>query len=140
MSSQIEEIKSKIDIVDLVGSYLRLQKAGANFKALCPFHGEKTPSFNVSPVRQIWHCFGCGIGGDIFEFIQKIEGVEFVDALKTLADRAGVELKREDPQFRTERNRRLAFLEGPENFFEDNLVANKKFSKNFFDSRQENNV
>ena len=140
MSSQIEEIKSKIDIVDLVGSYLRLQKAGANFKALCPFHGEKTPSFNVSPVRQIWHCFGCGIGGDIFEFIQKIEGVEFVDALKTLADRAGVELKREDPQFRTERNRQLALLEEAAKFFEDNLVANQQISENFVDSRQENNV
>ena len=140
MSSQIEEIKSKIDIVDLVGSYLRLQKAGANFKALCPFHGEKTPSFNVSPVRQIWHCFGCGIGGDIFEFIQKIEGVEFVDALKTLADRAGVELKREDPQFRTERNRQLALLEEAAKFFEDNLVANQQISEKFVDSRQENNV
>src|SRR3989344_597661 len=140
MSSQIEEIKSKIDIVDLVGSYLRLQKAGANFKALCPFHGEKTPSFNVSPVRQIWHCFGCGIGGDIFEFIQKIEGVEFVDALKALADRAGVELKREDPQFRAEGTRQLALLEEAAKFFEDNLVANQQISEKFVDSRQENNV
>lgn len=121
MTSQTEEIKSKIDIVDLVGSYVRLQRAGANFKALCPFHGEKTPSFNVSPARGIWHCFGCGLGGDIFEFVQKIEGVEFVDALKTLADRAGVELKREDPQFRTERNRQFALLEEAAKFFEENL-------------------
>lgn len=120
-SSQIEEIKSKIDIVDLIGSYVRLQRAGANFKALCPFHGEKTPSFNVSPARGIWHCFGCGLGGDIFEFVQKIEGVEFVDALKTLADKAGVELQREDPQFRTERNRQFMLLEESAKFFEENL-------------------
>jgi len=121
MSSQIDEIKSRLDIAELVGSYIRLQKAGSNFKALCPFHNERTPSFNVSPARQIWHCFGCGKGGDIFEFIQQIEGVEFGDALKTLADRAGVELKREDPRLKSERTRQFALLEEAAKFFEANL-------------------
>src|SRR3990167_5304813 len=124
MSSQIDEIKNRLDIAELVGSYIRLQKAGVNFKALCPFHNERTPSFNVSPARQIWHCFGCGKGGDIFEFVQEIEGVEFGDALKTLADRAGVELKREDPRLRSERTRQFAILEEAAKFFETNLAVN----------------
>ncbi len=122
MSSQIDEIKSRLDIAELVGSYIRLTKAGANFKALCPFHNERTPSFNVSPARQIWHCFGCGKGGDMFEFIQQIEGVEFGDALKTLADRAGVELKREDPRLKSERTRQFAILEEATEFFEGQLA------------------
>lgn len=92
--NEIEEIKQKIDIVDLASQYLTLRKAGANYKAPCPFHHEKTPSFMVSPEKQIFKCFGCGEAGDVFGFIMKMEGLEFVEALNMLADRAGVKLNK----------------------------------------------
>ncbi len=90
--NEIEEVKDRINIEEVVSSYLTLKRAGANLKGLCPFHNEKTPSFMVNPERQIFKCFGCGEGGDIFTFIEKIEGVDFYNALKILADRAGVKL------------------------------------------------
>jgi DNA primase len=92
MSDEIQQIKDKIDVADLIGEYIQLKPAGANKKGLCPFHNEKTPSFMVSSERQNWHCFGCGKGGDIFSFIQEMEGMEFVEALRYLANRAGIEL------------------------------------------------
>lgn len=89
---QVEEIKNKIDIVQLVGEYVQLKKAGRNYKGLCPFHGEKTPSFMVNPELQIYKCFGCGEGGDAYQFLQKMEGMEFGEALAVLAERVGVKL------------------------------------------------
>ncbi|MCX6722811.1 MAG: CHC2 zinc finger domain-containing protein [Candidatus Staskawiczbacteria bacterium] len=121
--SQIEEIKNKLNVLDVVGSYVKLSKTGINYRGLCPFHTEKGPSFFVSPGRQMWKCFGCGKGGDIFEFIKEIEGVEFGDALRLLASKAGVELKRENPQVVSERKRLYEICDLACSFFEKQLQA-----------------
>ena len=92
MADQIEEVKQKTDIVTVISEYITLKKAGRNYKALCPFHGEKTPSFMVSPELQIYKCFGCGESGDVFSFLEKYDGMEFGEALRYLADKAGVRL------------------------------------------------
>jgi len=92
--STIDDIKQRLDIVDVLSGYLKLEKAGRNFKALCPFHQEKTASFFIFPERQSWRCFGCGVGGDLFSFIMKKEGTDFGETLKMLADKAGVSLER----------------------------------------------
>ena len=92
--SDIDEIKSRLSIVDIVGKRVTLKKAGRNFKGLCPFHNEKTPSFIVSPDRQTFHCFGCGKGGSIFDFVMLSDHIDFSEALETLAEQAGVKLER----------------------------------------------
>src|SRR5881394_1707575 len=94
-STTLEQIRAASDIVDVIGSYLPLKRAGTNFVALCPFHKEKSPSFNVNPHRQIFHCFGCHKGGDVFRFIQDYENLTFVEAVRRLAERARIPLEME---------------------------------------------
>ncbi len=124
MSTTVEQIKEKISIEELVGSYMELVRAGANFKARCPFHNEKSPSFFITPARGTFYCFGCGEKGDIFTFVEKFENQDFRGALKILADRAGVEIKREDPKVRDEKEELFNVLEQSTLYFQRNLVKN----------------
>jgi DNA primase len=104
MASDIEEIKQRLDLVDVIREYVPVKPAGpASFKVLCPFHHEKTPSLHVSKDKQVWHCFGCGKGGDVFVFVQEMEGMDFAEALKHLARKAGVELKGSDPRLNSQK-------------------------------------
>ena len=121
MTNNVEKVKEKEDIVDLISSYLKLQKSGVNYKANCPFHNEKTPSFTVSSERQMWYCFGCSRGGDHFSFVQEIEGVDFPEALRLLARRAGIELDQFDRSFQNTKTRLLAVSELASKFFQKQL-------------------
>lgn len=125
MPSPVEQIKDRLGIAEVVGAYIKLEKAGANLKACCPFHNEKTPSFFVSPSRQSYHCFGCDRGGDIFSFVQEIEGVDFRGALKILADRAGVTLDPIDTQQESEKATLFRIIESATEFFVNCLKQNK---------------
>jgi DNA primase catalytic core len=91
--AQVDEVRAAADIVKVVGDYVKLRKAGANFMGLCPFHQEKTPSFAVHPTKQIFHCFGCGVGGDVFKFVMLIENLSFPEALRRVAEKVGVPLR-----------------------------------------------
>lgn len=118
----IQLIKEKLDIVDVVSGYVKLEKAGINWRARCPFHKEKTPSFFVSRERQSWHCFGgCGEGGDMFKFVMKMENIDFKEALKILAGRAGVELRYESKELKSEKDNIYAVCEEAAKFFENEL-------------------
>lgn len=121
MNNNLEEIKNRLNVVDVLGDYLRLEKSGAGYRALCPFHNEKSPSFMISEEKQIWHCFGCQKGGDIFTFIMEIEGLEFREALKLLAEKAGVKLEDFDPRLTEKKNRVLEILELATKFYEYQL-------------------
>lgn len=114
-----DQVKENLSITDVVSTYVRLEKSGAQFRARCPFHNEKTPSFYVSPERKSFHCFGCGVHGDIFTFVEKIENIPFYEALKILADRAGVSLK--DAQKNKEDSRLISLLADATKYFENNL-------------------
>jgi DNA primase len=125
--SQIDEIKSRLDIVDLIGESVKLRRTGKNYSGLCPFHNEKTPSFIVSSDRQTWHCFGqCNEGGDIFRFVMKKEGWDFKEALRSLAERAGVKLeayKAEKPEEKEAHERLRGLLEEAVTFYRHYLAT-----------------
>src|SRR3989344_3367083 len=121
MSTPVEKIKERLGIEDVVGSYIKLDRAGKNLKAKCPFHNEKTPSFYVSPDRGSFYCFGCGAKGDIFSFVEQFEGLDFMGALKLLADRAGVPLVFEKTETKSEKERLYMIMEEATKFFEDGL-------------------
>ncbi|MFW5884924.1 MAG: DNA primase [Patescibacteria group bacterium] len=124
MSDVTDQIKERLNVADFVGEYLKLEKAGTNYKALCPFHNEKTPSFMVNPERNFWYCFGCQKGGDIFTFVMEMEGLEFPEALKRLAERAGVEVPRFQKANIQEKNKKEVLYEIME-------VANRFFEAQF---------
>lgn len=123
MNDAVQKIKDRLNIVDVVSAYVELQKAGRHFKAKCPFHAEKTPSFNISPDRGMYYCYGCGVGGDMFTFIEEIEGVDFKGALKILAVKANVELIPVSPEKKNERDRLYGVLEEATDFYVSCLPA-----------------
>jgi DNA primase len=109
-----DRVKQQADIVRVVGEYVQLKKAGQNFRGLCPFHSEKTPSFNVHPTRQIYHCFGCGKGGDVFSFVMEMEKCEFTDAIRIVAEKCGIAVprpKERSPEERRENQQRTVLVE-----------------------------
>lgn len=125
----VNDIKARLNVVDVVGGYLKLSKSGTHWKACCPFHNEKSPSFMVNEERQIWHCFGCGKGGDIFSFVEEIEGIEFREALKLLAEKAGVEL----PKYRKDSVFASGGVEEPDRTKEILELATKFYEKQLWD-------
>src|SRR5215471_14783605 len=109
-----DRVKQQADIVRVIGDYVRLKKSGQNFTGLCPFHGEKTPSFAVHPVKQIFHCFGCGKGGDVFTFVMEMEKVPFPEAVRIVAEKCGIAIpkpKERSPEERKENQQRAALIE-----------------------------
>src|SRR3989344_7792012 len=132
MSTTVEQIKDKLDIAEVLGSYIKLERAGINLKARCPFHNEKTASFFVSPSRQSFYCFGCQAKGDIFTFVEKFEGLDFPGALKMLADKAGVELtnnsfdSKNNIENKEKKEKLYEIMEEATLFFENNLKADNK--------------
>ncbi|MEK7472496.1 MAG: DNA primase [Patescibacteria group bacterium] len=117
-NNQIEEVKNKTDIVSLISEYIEVKKAGRNYKANCPFHGEKTPSFMITPELQIYKCFGCGKSGDVFTFLEEHEGMEFSEALKYLAEKAGVKLIAFKQEASSEREKIIEINKNTLNFYD----------------------
>ena len=131
MNSPVLKIKERLSIEEVVSSYIKLDRAGANLKAMCPFHNEKTASFFISPDRGSYYCFGCGASGDIFTFVEEFEGLDFKGALKLLADRAGVPLEpysREAAENKSEKEKLYEAMEEAAEYFENNLKDHENVS------------
>src|SRR5947209_18508352 len=124
-----DRVKQQADIVRVVGEYVRLKKSGQNFSGLCPFHAEKSPSFAVHPVKQIYHCFGCGVGGDVFKFVMEMEKCPFPDAIRIVAEKCGMAVPRpraSSPEERRENQQRAMLVEmhrEAQTFFVKQLLA-----------------
>lgn len=110
---QIEEVRAANDIVNVIGSYVKLKRSGGSYTGLCPFHNEKTPSFSVNPTRQMYKCFGCGAGGSVITFIMEYENYTFQEAMEALAERAGITLKKRemDKEHKEQESIRMQLLE-----------------------------
>src|ERR1700730_7742144 len=109
-----DRVKQQADIVRVVGEYVRLKKSGQNFTGLCPFHSEKTPSFAVHPVKQIYHCFGCGAGGDVFKFVMEMDKITFPESVRAVAEKCGIAIPRareRTPEERKENQQRTSLVE-----------------------------
>jgi len=126
MNSPVQKIKERLSIVDVISSYMKVEKAGKNYKVKCPFHNEKTPSFFISPERGSYYCFGCSAKGDIFSFVEHFEGTNFLGALKILAERAGVELS----SYRSEQKDKTAI------FYEIMEEATAYYERMFVDNKE----
>ncbi|MCX7955778.1 MAG: DNA primase [Patescibacteria group bacterium] len=135
MDNQIEEVKKRIDIVDFIGGFITLKKSGRNYKALCPFHQEKSPSFIVSPDRQIWHCFGaCSEGGDVIKFLMKWENITFYEALKELAKKTGIILNQINFQDKTwQKKERFINMNNLASEFFSYILFNQKYGQKAMD-------
>ncbi|MDH5588026.1 MAG: DNA primase, partial [Nitrospirota bacterium] len=127
-SETIQQIRERVDIVDLISTYVSLSKAGQNFKGLCPFHSEKSPSFSVNPASQYFHCFGCQVGGDAFTFLMKQENMDFMEALRELSQRAGIAL----PEFRQATSRTESGL-SRERYFHLYQLASSWYHRNLLE-------
>lgn len=125
----VETVRDRSDLVSTVSEYLTLKKAGQNFTGLCPFHAEKTPSFSVNPAKQFFHCFGCGVGGDIFQFVMKIEGIAFPEVLRRLAAKAGVAI----PEYRPGERENPAAREEADQIYRANEAAAAHFHRNLLE-------
>jgi len=135
MDSVVDEIKKKVDLIQYINSYIPLKKTGRNYKSVCPFHQEKTPSFVVSSDRQIWHCFGaCQDGGDVIKFLMKWENITFSEALRELAEKAGVKLTKVsfDDQTWKKKERMLSINNLAAEFFEY-ILHETKFGRKALD-------
>ena len=134
MENAREKILSNVDIVNVISEYVALKPAGANYSARCPFHNEKTPSFMVSPIKQIFHCFGCGVGGTAIEFIERINGLNYFEALKFLADKYGIELPKYSQREQKTDSNLIDINTAALRFFKNNLKSNK-FAEDYIRKR-----